>query len=56
MPKIKQVWVLYEYKNKHEMAILSKPCKTREEAEKLRQKFSERERGRIGVGVIRTAG
>jgi hypothetical protein len=55
MAKIKQKWVLYEYKNRNEMVILSKPFKSRKEAEKTRQKLSERERGRVGIGTIRTA-
>jgi len=55
MPKITQQWVLYAC-DKHELVVLSKPFKTREEAEKLRQQLPRRERGRIGIGAIRTAG
>jgi len=33
---------------------LSKPFRTKEEAEKVRSKYPHRERGTIGVGVIRT--
>lgn len=55
MPKIKQEWVLYEYKNRDELVILSKPFKSRSEAEKARQKLPQRERGRVGIGTIRAA-
>jgi hypothetical protein len=36
-----------------EFTPLSKPFKTREQAEKAREKYPERERRKIGVGVIR---
>jgi hypothetical protein len=36
-----------------ELTPLSKPFKTREQAEKTREKYPERLRKRIGVGVIR---
>jgi hypothetical protein len=37
-----------------EFTPLSKPFKTRKQAEKARKKYPERLRKRIGVGVIRT--
>ena len=37
-----------------ELTPLSKPFKTREQAEKAREKYPERLRKRIGLGVIRT--
>jgi hypothetical protein len=46
-------WLLFEYKGL-ELVILSKPFKTKELAEKARQKYPERERKGIAVGVIRT--
>jgi hypothetical protein len=45
-------WQLYEYK-RLELAILSKPFKTKEQADKERLKYPERERKGIGVGVVR---
>jgi hypothetical protein len=47
-------WVLFEYKGR-EPVILSKPFKTKELAEKARQKYPERERRKIGIGVVRSA-
>ncbi len=38
----------------HEFTPLSKPFKTREQAEKAREKYPERLRKTIGLGVIRT--
>jgi hypothetical protein len=32
---------------------LSRPFTTKEQAEKARQKYPERERGKIGIGVVR---
>jgi hypothetical protein len=52
MPKIPEQWLLYKYVGL-EFTPLSKPFKTKEAAEKARLKFPERERGAIGVGVIR---
>jgi hypothetical protein len=46
-------WLLFEYKWL-ELVILSKPFKTKEQAEKERLKYPERERKGIGVGVVRT--
>ena len=52
MPKIIERWLLYKYVG-GEFAPLSKPFKTKEQAEWARMKYPERERGAIGVGVIR---
>jgi hypothetical protein len=41
-------WVLYTY-NEGQLVILSK-FKTKQDAEKAREKYPERERGKIGVG------
>ena len=46
-------WQLFEYKGL-ELVILSKPFKLKEQAEKERLKYAERERKGIGVGVVRT--
>jgi hypothetical protein len=46
-------WLLFKYVN-GEFTPLSKPLKKREQAEKARLKYSERERKTIGIGVIRT--
>ncbi|HKM66072.1 MAG TPA: hypothetical protein VJX70_02810 [Candidatus Acidoferrum sp.] len=53
MPKITEQWLLYKYVGL-EFTPLSKPFKSRQLAEKARLKFPERERRKIGVGVIRT--
>jgi hypothetical protein len=45
-------WLLFEYKGL-ELVILSKPFKTKELAEKARQKYPERVARRIGIGVVR---
>ena len=53
IPEMKTVrWALFEYKGR-ELVILSKPFKTKELAEKARQKYSDRERRKIGMGVVR---
>ena len=52
MPKIIEQWLLYKY-IEGEFTPLSKPFKTKAEAEKAREKYPERERGTIGVGVVR---
>jgi hypothetical protein len=46
-------WLLFEYVGL-EFTPLSKPFKTKEQAEKAREKYPERERKKIGLGVIRT--
>jgi hypothetical protein len=45
-------WLLFEY-NGLELVILSKPFKTKELAEKARQKYPDRVRRKIGIGVVR---
>ena len=52
MSKIIEHWLLFEYVSL-EFTPLSKPFKTKEQAEKAREKYPERLRKRIGVGVIR---
>jgi hypothetical protein len=52
MPKIIEQWLLFKYVGL-EFTPLSKPFKTREQAEKARLKYPERERKAIGVGVVR---
>jgi hypothetical protein len=46
-------WLLFEYVGL-EFTPSSKPFKTREQAEKAREKYPEHLRKGIGVGVIRT--
>ena len=53
--KITEQWLLYKYIGL-EFTPLSKPFKTREQAEKARLKLPEQERRRVGVGVVRTKG
>jgi hypothetical protein len=53
MSKIIEQWLLFQYAG-IKFTPLSKPFKTREQAEKARKKYPERLRKRIGVGVIRT--
>jgi hypothetical protein len=53
MGKTIERWLLFKYVGL-EMTPLSKPFKTKEQAEKARLKYSERERKSIAVGVIRT--
>jgi hypothetical protein len=52
MPKIIKQWLLFKYVS-GEFTPLSKPFKTKEQAEKTRLKYAERERKTIGLGVIR---
>jgi hypothetical protein len=52
MSKIIEQWLLSEYVGP-EFTPLSKPYKTREQAEKAREKYPERLRKTIGLGVIR---
>jgi hypothetical protein len=51
MSKTVERWLLFQYVH-GEFTPLSKPFKTREQAEKAREKYPERLRKRIGVGVI----
>jgi hypothetical protein len=55
MPRIVERWLLFKYIG-GEFTPLSKPFKTKEQAEKARLKYPERERKTIGIGVIRTKG
>ena len=50
--KITEQWLLYKHVG-GQFTPLSKPFKTKAAAEKARLKYPERERGAIGVGVIR---
>jgi len=52
MPKIIEQWLLFKYVD-GEFTPLSKPFKTKEAAEKAREKYTERERRKVGIGVIR---
>ena len=52
MPKINERWLLFKYID-GQFTPLSKPFKTKEQAEKARLKYPERERKSIGLGVIR---
>lgn len=53
MPKTTEQWLLFKYVGT-EFTPLSKPFKTRQQAEKARRKYPEKQRRSIGVGVIRT--
>jgi hypothetical protein len=53
MPKTTEKWLLFKYID-GEFTPLSKPLKTKQLAEKMRSKYPEQERKKIGVGVIRT--
>jgi len=55
MPKIIERWLLFKYVG-NEFTPLSKPFKTKEQAEKARLKYPERERRAIGIGVVRSTG
>jgi hypothetical protein len=50
--KIIEQWLLFKY-IAGEFTPLSKPFKTREQAEKARLKYPERQRKTIGLGVRR---
>jgi hypothetical protein len=52
MAKIVQQWILFEYVD-GQLTPLSKPFKSKKLAEKERKKYSERERRKIGLGLIR---
>ncbi|HWY53009.1 MAG TPA: hypothetical protein VNZ03_00995 [Terriglobales bacterium] len=52
MTKIVERWLLFKYVD-GQFTPLSKPFKTRDQAEKARAKYPEREQRMIGVGVIR---
>ncbi len=55
MPKTIEKWLLFKYVGV-EFTPLSKPFKTKKEAEKAREKYPERLRKTIGLGVIRIKG
>ena len=55
MPRIVERWLLFKYIG-GDFTPLSKPLKGKEQAEKARLKYPERERKTIGIGVIRTNG
>jgi len=50
--KIIERWLIFKYVN-GEFTPLSKPFKTKDQAEKARLKLPERERREVAVGVIR---
>jgi hypothetical protein len=52
MAKTTEQWLLFEYVGL-EFRPLSKPFKTKEQAEKAREKYPERLRKKIGLGVVR---
>ena len=52
MSKIVERWLLFKYVGL-EFTPISKPFKTKEQAEKAREKYPERLRKKIGLGVIR---
>jgi len=45
-------WLLFEYKGR-ELVTLSKGFKTKKLAAKVRQKYADRVRSKIGIGVVR---
>lgn len=55
MGKIVEKWFLFEYIGM-QLTPLSKPFKTRAAAEKARDKYPEKERKRIGLGVLKAQG
>jgi hypothetical protein len=55
MPKIVERRLLFKYLGR-ECTPLSKPFTTKEQAEKARLKYPERERRAIWIGVIRING
>jgi hypothetical protein len=50
--QIFEQWLLYKYVQ-GEFTPLSKPFKTKAEAEKARLKLPDREQRKVGVGVVR---
>jgi len=54
MSETTERWLLFRY-IQGEFTPLSKPYKTKQQAEKARLKYPEKERKTIGVGVIRRA-
>ena len=54
MDKVIEQWLLYRYVDL-EFTPLSKPFKTKKQAEKARLKYPARERKTIGIGVIKVS-
>ena len=54
MAQNKDQWLLYRYEQL-QFVPLSKPFKTRAEAEKARAKYPEKQRKGIGIGLIKRA-
>jgi hypothetical protein len=52
MSKTTEQWLLFKYVG-GELTPLSKPFKTKKQADKAREKYPERLRQGIGAGVIR---
>jgi len=52
MPKTMNRWLLYTCVE-GQITPLSRPFKTKADAEKARKKYSERERKTIGLGLVR---
>jgi hypothetical protein len=52
MAKATEKWLLFKYID-GEFTPLSRPLKSKQLAEKERSRYPERERGKIGVGVVR---
>jgi hypothetical protein len=52
MPKPIAKWILFQYVDRAPVP-LSKPFKSKQLAEKERLKYPERERNKIGIGVVR---
>jgi hypothetical protein len=55
MPRIIEQWLLFRYVD-GEFTPLSRPFKTKVQAEKARLKYADRERKAIAIGVVRTNG
>jgi hypothetical protein len=55
VPRIIERWLLFKYIS-GEFTPLSKPLKTKVQAEQARLKYPERERKAIGIGVVRSKG
>jgi hypothetical protein len=53
MPKITEQWLLFKYVE-GEFTPLSKPFKTKNQAEKARLKLPEKAQREVAIGVIRT--
>ncbi len=53
MAKITEQWLLFQYVD-GEITPLSKPFKSKSQAEKAREKYPEGERKKIALGVVRT--